>query len=50
MDQFLVDLYDHMVSHSGPHKEGQGGMGWSVMLMVRLLMMGGAVVTIMCAQ
>lgn len=22
-----MDLYDHMVSHSGPHESGQGGMG-----------------------
>ena len=27
MDQFLVDLYDHMVSHSELHDSEQGGMG-----------------------
>lgn len=27
MDQFLVDLYDHMVSDSGPHEGRHGGMG-----------------------
>ena len=27
MDQFLVDLYDYMVSDSGPHECRQGWLG-----------------------
>lgn len=27
MHQFLVDLYDHMVSDSGPQEGGEVGMG-----------------------
>ena len=50
MDQFLVDLYDHMVSHSGPHEGGQGAMGLECDVDGEVAADGRAVVTIMCAQ